>query len=583
LLLLWLYALYGGLVLLYLLGMTSLYVPVALLALWQTHHERMGLGVAILCVGHWFIVISLAILVPVILPLQVMLALLPVAIALPYIGRRGLLAVIVISVLVSLGCALLSSLRNDPLELHSYLPDWLFTGFVVFFVPAIASLFCLQLWLYSGRLNETLAETQAANAELREYDRSLELRVQERTEELHRSEVALAEARDQALDASRAKSAFLANVSHELRTPLNAIIGYSEMLVEQAHDEGQVQFVSDLEKISAAGQQLLALINAVLDLSKIEAGKMELSIEDFEVMRMVQDVFGIVQPLARKQGNVLELSCGPEVGSMRADLTKVRQILANLLDNACKFTRDGQVRLDIRRVPDHTSVTDGQLSFVISDTGIGMTAEQLSGLFEEFTQADASISHRFGGTGLGLALSRRFCQMMRGNISVESEPGRGTSFTVVLPVDVEPRGSERVEPTDVLRQSSATAEGSTVLLIDDDPAVHDLVGRLLAREQFTVSHAMNGEEGLRDASVVHPDAILLDVFLPGVNGWRVLTELKSDAALRKIPVVMLTIADDRRRAFALGANDYLRKPVEREKLLSVLRTCVEPPSTYAQP
>jgi len=239
------------------------------------------------------------------------------------------------------------------------------------------------------------------------------------------------QAKSQQLEiASRHKSEFLANMSHELRTPLNAIIGYSEMLREEA-GAAQKPILSELGKIAGAGRHLLQLINAVLDLSKIEAGKMEVALEDFSVQDLVESVVAVIAPLAEKNANRLEIRIAPEVEGMRADSTKVRQTLFNLLSNACKFTQQGKVTLAVAQQAD---AAGDFLTFTISDTGIGMTAEQMSRLFQEFTQADAETTRKYGGTGLGLALSRRLCRMMGGDISVTSEHGRGSTFVVRLPV-----------------------------------------------------------------------------------------------------------------------------------------------------
>jgi signal transduction histidine kinase len=232
--------------------------------------------------------------------------------------------------------------------------------------------------------------------------------------------------------ASRHKSEFLANMSHELRTPLNAIIGYSELLQEEAQDLGQEGFLPDLERIHAAGKHLLGLINDILDLSKVEAGKMELFLEEFEVPKLVADVQAIVKPLVEKNANALVVDCPDDIGAMRADLTKVRQALFNLLSNAAKFTDHGTISLTARR---EASAEGEWLSFAVRDTGIGMSEEQQGRLFEAFSQAEASTSQRYGGTGLGLALSRRFCRLMGGDISVASQPGRGSTFTIRLPAE----------------------------------------------------------------------------------------------------------------------------------------------------
>jgi GAF domain-containing protein/CheY-like chemotaxis protein len=365
--------------------------------------------------------------------------------------------------------------------------------------------------------------------------------------------------------ADRHKSEFLANMSHELRTPLNAIIGYSEMLQEDAADLGAEQFTDDLKKINAAGKHLLELINAVLDLSKIEAGKMELYLESFDVAGLVRDIAAVIQPLAAKNANRLDVRCSDAVGTMRADLTKVRQALFNLLSNACKFTDRGAISLAVaREAIDHQD----WVVFSVTDTGIGMTAEQLAKLFEAFTQADAATTRRFGGTGLGLALSRRLCRMMGGDVTVESEPGRGSTFTIRLPAQVAdaiPESAVSAAPAE-----DVPAGNGTVLVIDDERTVRDLMQRFLLKEGFRVVTAASGEEGLRRAHEMRPDTITLDVMMPGMDGWAVLTALKADPDIADIPVVMLTIVDDKNLGYALGAADYLTKPIDRERLVAVL-------------
>ncbi|HET9488788.1 MAG TPA: GAF domain-containing protein [Methylomirabilota bacterium] len=364
--------------------------------------------------------------------------------------------------------------------------------------------------------------------------------------------------------ADRHKSEFLANMSHELRTPLNAIIGYSEMLQEDAADLGAEQFTDDLGKINAAGKHLLELINAVLDLSKIEAGKMELYLETFDVAALVRDIAAVIQPLAAKNANRLEVACPDGIGTMRADLTKVRQALFNLLSNACKFTERGAVALAVER-----ERLDGQdwMVFSVADTGIGMTPEQLTRLFEAFSQADAATTRRFGGTGLGLALSRRLCRMMGGDVTVKSEAGRGSTFTIRLPAHV----AEAVEEPTAPATARALVGIGTVLVIDDEAAVRDLMQRFLSKQGFRVVTASGGEEGLRRARELRPDAITLDVMMPGMDGWAVLSALKADAEVADIPVIMLTIVDDRNLGYALGAADYLTKPIDRERLVAVLK------------
>jgi PAS domain S-box-containing protein len=371
-------------------------------------------------------------------------------------------------------------------------------------------------------------------------------------------------ARRTAEEASSAKSRFLANMSHELRTPLNAIIGYSEMVEEEVTELGHEALAPDLRKIQSAGKHLLALINDILDLSKIEAGKTELYLEEFDAAEMVRDVATTIRPLVEKNGNTLIVETGAP-GRMRADLTKVRQMLLNLLSNACKFTRDGTIRLEVRRGPGPEG--GEELTFRIVDSGIGMTPAQMARLFEAFSQAEASTSRRYGGTGLGLAITRRFAQLMHGDVTVESEPGQGSAFTVRLPADT--GAATGPEP------SSAPAAGKdgpagTVLVIDDDPDARELVRRFLEGEGFGVIEADGGERGLELARTHRPDAITLDVLMPGMDGWAVLTALKADPALAGIPVLMLSMLNDTNLGFALGAAEYLSKPIDRERLRQVL-------------
>ena len=400
-------------------------------------------------------------------------------------------------------------------------------------------------------------------------------------------------ARQAADDANRAKSSFLANMSHELRTPLNAIIGYSEMLQEEAGEIGEPDLVPDLQRIHGAGKHLLGLINDVLDLSKVESGKMTFYLEDFGVAKLVQEVAATVQPLITKNGNKLEVECPADLGTMHADVTKVRQTLFNLLSNASKFTEQGVIRLEVGRVISNQSPVisatrpEGKLNtdhcslitFQISDTGIGMTPEQLNKLFQAFTQADSSTNRKYGGTGLGLAISRKFCQLMGGDITVQSEHGKGSTFTVVLPREVQ--AAVPAVAAEVTRRTDTPGDrflksAATVLVIDDDPMVHDLMRRSLEKDGFRVEVAADGKRGLELAKQLKPAVITLDVMMPRLDGWSVLTALKADPATADIPVVMLTILDDKQMGFALGAADYFTKPIDFSRLHGVLENYRKP-------
>jgi signal transduction histidine kinase/DNA-binding response OmpR family regulator len=385
----------------------------------------------------------------------------------------------------------------------------------------------------------------------------------------------LTEARNLASQANQAKSVFLASMSHELRTPLNAIIGYSEMLMEDAEDSGRENDVADLQKIRAAADHLLALINDVLDLSKIEAGKMEVHLETVDVSAMLQDVVSTSEPLVTKNDNRLEVRCAGDLGPIEADLTKLRQALFNLLSNACKFTSNGVITLAAAR----ERVNGAEwIRFGVSDTGIGMSPEQMKKLFQAFSQADASISKKYGGTGLGLLLSRRFCQMMGGDITVESVPGQGSTFTIRLPVDAALPEAPREEETSIA--ATTLAQGlSTVLVIDDDPVARELMQRFLDQQGLYMVAAASGEEGLKLAKELRPAVITLDVLMPGMDGWAVLGALKADPALASIPVIMATFVDDKNKGFALGATEFLTKPINRADLARVLKKyrCANPP------
>ncbi len=378
-------------------------------------------------------------------------------------------------------------------------------------------------------------------------------------------EAQLSAAKEAAEAANRAKSAFLANMSHELRTPLSAVIGYSEMMEEEVEDMGEQGLLNDLGKIKFNARHLLSLINDVLDLSKIEANRMDTFAEDVEVATLVEDVAETVGTLVEQKNNKLVVEVAPGVGAMHTDIVKLRQCLFNLLSNASKFTENGRITLQASR---EGELEAAMLVFRVSDTGIGMTEEQLAKLFQRFAQADETTTRKFGGTGLGLALTRAFSRLLGGDISVESTIGVGTTFTLRLPAAMPEQ--QVYDDGSAIPGQQEREERQTVLVIDDDAAQRDLMARFLDRQGFNVRTATNGVSGLEIARMVKPRAITLDVMMPQVDGWAVLAALKADPDLAKIPVVMITFNHDNGLSATLGAADHVDKPVHWDKLKEVL-------------
>jgi signal transduction histidine kinase/ActR/RegA family two-component response regulator len=418
--------------------------------------------------------------------------------------------------------------------------------------------------------NNMMAALEERDRQLRQQNDWLETEVSLRTQEL-------VQARDAALTASRHKSEFLANMSHELRTPMNAIIGYTEMVIEDLEQdqglEGRKHMVSDLKRVNAAAHHLLTLINNILDLAKIEAGRMDVHIETGSLQGLADQVVDTIQPMMIKNRNHLTIEINAYPDRIEMDAGKLTQILLNLLSNAAKFTQDGQVTLKV--------TCDGErLVIQVTDTGIGMTREQQAYIFDEFRQLDMSPTRTHEGTGLGLAITRRFCELLGGTIEVESAPGQGSAFTVQIAL---PMGREAAQlwsresqaPSRDARspaQSSSLEDKPAMLVVDDDEAFLDILARTLELAGYRVFTASNSTDAVIRARTVMPMAITLDLQLSDSDGWCVLDTLKSDPVLREIPVIIVSVLDEHARGLEQGAKEYLNKPVERAKLLAILNS-----------
>jgi PAS domain S-box-containing protein len=381
-----------------------------------------------------------------------------------------------------------------------------------------------------------------------------------------RAEEALRHAKQVAEDANRTKTEFLANMSHELRTPLNAIIGYSEMLQEDLPDLGCGDMVEDVKNIHGAGKHLLGLINDVLDIAKIEAGKMSVYSETFDILNLIHEVIITVSPLAQLRNNILEVPV-VDLGKMHSDLIKVRQMLLNLLNNAAKFTENGAVTLHVCRSERQTGEW---IIFRVTDTGIGMSAQQLQKIFQPFMQADNSTTRKYGGTGLGLSITQRFAEMLGGYVTVESQLNQGSVFTLHLPAKLP--NSPLPFPLNARPTVTPQISNSNIaLVIDDDPIMLDILENYVSKIGYQVILANGGMEGLELAQKLRPRIIILDVMMPGIDGWTVLSTLKEDQILADIPVIITSLTEDRSMGYGLGAVEYLTKPIERDELNRVLK------------
>ena len=369
--------------------------------------------------------------------------------------------------------------------------------------------------------------------------------------------------KEEAEQASKAKSAFLANMSHELRTPMNAIIGYSEILTEDATDNQHQEYIPDLKKINSAGKHLLQLINDILDISKIEAGKMELDIQDINFASLAQEVADTSDALVTKNGNTLKVIKDESIHHITGDSVKIKQILFNLISNAAKFTENGTITLGYK-----THQNDNNfLSIYVQDTGIGIEKDKVAKVFEEFGQADSSTTRKYGGTGLGLSLVKKFVELMGGSIKLESEIGKGSTFTVTIPKNI---STPESITEDVKNNEEIETGKKVILVVDDDKSARDLIRRNLEKEGYIVLTASNGDEAIEIANQKNPHLITLDIMMPKKSGWETLKALREYIKFKDTPVIMISMLDDDNTAKGLGADDYLKKPVDRNKLIDAI-------------
>jgi signal transduction histidine kinase/CheY-like chemotaxis protein len=422
-------------------------------------------------------------------------------------------------------------------------------------------------------LSRNIDEKDGYANELRQLNIELEDKVKERTRELEVTNEELQQANVKIREADRLKSEFLANMSHELRTPMNAIIGFTRLVHRKAADILPRKQKENLEKVDISANQLLALINDILDLSKIEAGKMSVNIMPFDFASLVNTCFATVEPMVKGEKVKLLWEVPQDLPELVNDEDKLKQIIINLLSNALKFTEAGEVKLSARR-------DNGSLKIVVSDTGIGIPAGALKYIFDEFRQVDGSSTRKHGGTGLGLSITKKLAHLLGGTIYVDSVEGEGSTFTLTLPL-VKKEEVVTAEPVMLEEEAPAPAdiEGKKILLaIDDDPNVLILLRENLEDEGYYVVGALNGEEGIRKAKEIRPFAITLDILMPQKDGWGVLSDLKADPETRGIPIIVLSIIDNQELGFSLGAFDYIVKPVDKDAIIAVLQRITRVPT-----
>ena len=403
------------------------------------------------------------------------------------------------------------------------------------------------------RIRQLEAEESNKIAELTRLTEVL----RERTDELASANLRIQES-------DRLKSQFLANMSHELRTPMNSIIGFSEILVERLDGKVEGKHLSFLRHILASGQHLLGIINDILDLSKIEAGKMEIFPERFDVRQVIESVCHVMRGMSRAQPNLV-IETPDDLPQIETDLAKFKQILFNLLSNAIKFSPPERA-VTIRARHMRGTGDEGVITVSVRDEGIGIDPKDHDVIFEEFRQVDGTVKREFGGTGLGLALVKKFVELQGGTVRVDSAPGSGSTFSFTLPVTMKAAVVSRAQAAPVLEESGSRPT-ERVLVVEDDAHAYELISAALATAGYTSVRARHGEEAIRLAREARPVAITLDLVLPGLDGWEVLKRLKNDKATRDIPVVIISMIENRELGVALGADDYMVKPVDRERML----------------